>query len=122
MLASEAEKNAEENSPERVYPGGYYVDGVYVMPVTESPEQTYLVYGLDTPCNPYNNNSAGANNETFPNCQDVTTRIVASNYTATPAPVVVVVTESMAHGVTSSVLLVVASLLLSFLRQCYSSV
>ena len=121
MLLSAAEENAEENAPENKYPGGYYVDGVYVLPVTESPQKTYFVYGLDTPCNPFNNNTAASNNDTFPNCADVTTRIVETNYTTpTPAPdaVAVMTTESMAHGLTSSAAMLLASLTLSFLRRC----
>lgn len=68
---------------------GYYVNGVYVVPVTTRPSETYLIIGNDMPCNPNNNNSLVTPNPYYPNCNEITTSIVLSNWTtstsATPA-------------------------------------
>lgn len=62
---------------------GYYVNGVYVVPVTTKPSETYLILGNDMPCNPYNNNSNVTPSPYYPNCKDITTSIVKSNWTTT---------------------------------------
>ena len=69
------------NDPEVLYPGGYYVNGVYVYPVTQSPPEQYVVWGADTPCNPYNNNTVPS--ATYPDCNTLTTRVALANFTTT---------------------------------------
>ena len=121
---SAAQTQQAAAAPENVYPGGYYVNGVYVVPVTQSPQQTYYIYGVDIPCNPYNNNTAGSNNVTFPNCQDVTTRKVPVN--TTNAPVVIgavaatTVVPALAPDVTSSLVIISVSVLISMFSQLFS--
>lgn len=65
---------------------GYYVDGVYVVPVTNRPVKQYLVLGTDFPCNPYNNNSKITPNPNEPNCNVVTTKMVPSNFPTSKNP------------------------------------
>lgn len=81
-----AQKKATANLPQNnVMKGykGYYVNGVYVVPVTTKPSETYLILGSDMPCNPYNNNSNVTPSPYYPNCKDITTSIVKSNWTTT---------------------------------------
>ena len=83
---TEAQKTNTANLPQNnVQKGykGYYVNGVYVVPVTTKPSETYLIIGNDMPCNPYNNNSAVTPSPYYPNCNAVTTSIVKSNWTTT---------------------------------------
>jgi hypothetical protein len=81
-----AKQKATNNLPQnRVANGykGYYVNGVYVVPVTTKPSDTYLIMGADIPCNVYNNNSLITPNPYYPNCDQVTTSIVIANWTTT---------------------------------------
>jgi len=84
MLAAQTQSalNAASTKVRGGYSGGYYINGVYVVPVTTKPFNTYLIYGTETPCNPYNNNSI-PNYPIYPNCNVVTTRIVKVAWTTT---------------------------------------
>jgi hypothetical protein len=75
-------RSAPTNNVRGGYSGGQYVNGVYVVPVTSNPGYTYLIYGTDVPCNPYNNNTVTIQ-PNYPNCNQVTTRIVLADWTTT---------------------------------------
>ncbi|CAD5110751.1 DgyrCDS121 [Dimorphilus gyrociliatus] len=79
-----AKDKAERNDPANRYPGGYYVDGVYVYPVTRRPSRPYFVLGKDQPCNPFNNGTDATT--AVPNCAETTTRVVLANFTLEPLP------------------------------------
>ncbi|CAD5116749.1 DgyrCDS5604 [Dimorphilus gyrociliatus] len=79
-----AKDKEERNDPANRYPGGYYVDGVYVYPVTRRPSRPYFVLGKDQPCNPFNNGTDATT--AVPNCAETTTRVVLANFTLEPLP------------------------------------
>jgi hypothetical protein len=111
-----AQKTATTNLPQNnVMNGykGYYVNGVYVVPVTTKPSDTYLILGNDMPCNPYNNNSNITPSPYYPNCKDITTSIVKSNWTTTTtqAPVLLQSAAVRIGGPSTSAWSVVAVLL-----------
>lgn len=72
--AATSEKNTVNDITKLGY-SGYYVDGVYVVPVTTKPSKSYVIIGTDQPCNPHNNNSLITPNPYDPNCNVVTTKI-----------------------------------------------
>ncbi|ELU17482.1 hypothetical protein CAPTEDRAFT_228355 [Capitella teleta] len=65
---------------------GYYVNGVYVIPITLYDSRVYLIYGNDVPCNKYNNNTDST--DVIQNCEDLTTSISIADWTTTVGPVV----------------------------------
>ena len=40
-----------------VYPGGYFLNGIYYYPVPDPDNRFFFYNGPGIPCNPYNNNS-----------------------------------------------------------------
>lgn len=67
------------------YSNGYYVNGVYVVPVTLNPQRVWLIYGNDVPCNKYNNNTDVT--AVIQDCEDLTTAIRVADWTTTVGPV-----------------------------------
>jgi len=75
--------NGQTNGIAGGYPGGYYVNGIFVVPITAQPRKFFLIFGTEMPCNPYDNFTITTYPSNYPNCNQVTTKIVQTNWTTT---------------------------------------
>ncbi|KAK2146317.1 hypothetical protein LSH36_616g03034 [Paralvinella palmiformis] len=65
------------SAPEVRNPGGYYVNGLYIITSTVAPPESWGIIGHDRRCNPFNNNTKWS--VLSPNCSDLTTTVMPIN-------------------------------------------
>ena len=84
--STDTEAQKALRSPDVLYPGGYYQNGLYILPSTIATPASYGIVGHDRPCNPYNNNTQES--ILNPNCNSLTT-IIVNLTTTTTTPLLV---------------------------------